>query len=121
MRRRFFSEKRAKWNRGVEKYIERFDFDKVKLPVVVRARRDGDRFVPLGLGAAKKVGKFLSDARVPSDVRRKVLVVEDCEKVIWVWPIRMSEQAKVADRTGKILQIEITDAPSAGQRKELER
>ena len=95
-------------DRGVGKYIERFDFDKVKLPVVVRARRDGDRFVPLGLGAVKKVGKFLSDARVRHDMRRKVLVVEDCEKVIWIWPIRMSEQAKVADRTGKILEIQIT-------------
>jgi tRNA(Ile)-lysidine synthase len=108
-------------DRGVEKYIERFDLDRVKLPVVVRSRRDGDRFDPLGLAATKKVGKFLSDARVPSDVRRKVLVVEDCEKVIWVWPIRMSGQAKVTDRTRKILQIEITDAPSAGQRKEVER
>ena len=108
-------------DRGVGKYIERFDLDKVKLPVVVRARRDGDRFDPLGLAATKKVGKFLSDARVPSDVRRKVLVVEDCEKVIWVWPIRMSGQAKVTDRTRKILQIEITDTPSLDEGKEVER
>lgn len=107
--------------RGVERHIERFDLDKVNSPVVVRPRRDGDRFVPLGLGAAKKVGKFLSDARLPSDVRRKVLVVADCEKVIWVWPIRMSEQAKVTDRTCKILQIEITDTPSPDERKEVER
>lgn len=108
-------------DKGLEKYIEVFDLDKVKLPVVVRSRRDGDRFVPLGMGAVKKVGKFLSDARVPSDVRRKALVVEDCEKVIWVWPIRMSEQAKVTDQTGKILQVEITDALNPGERKELER
>ncbi|HLB73739.1 MAG TPA: tRNA lysidine(34) synthetase TilS, partial [Sedimentisphaerales bacterium] len=100
--------------------VERFDFDKVRLPVVVRARRDGDRFIPLGMGATKKVGKFLSDARVPSDIRRKTLVVEDGEKVIWVWPIRMSEQAKVTDRTRKILQIEITGTSSPGEGKELE-
>jgi len=93
----------------------------VRLPVVVRTRRDGDRFIPLGLEAVKKVGKFLSDARVPGDVRRKVLVIEDCEKVIWVWPIRMSEQAKVTDRTRKVLQIEITNTPRPDEGKETER
>jgi tRNA(Ile)-lysidine synthetase-like protein len=95
---------------GVTKLGERFDLDKVKLPLVVRFRRNGDRFAPLGLGAMKKVGKFLSDARVSQDVRRKILVVADSEKVIWVWPIRMSEQAKVTGRTQKVLQLEITDA-----------
>jgi len=103
-----------------EEYVERFDFDKVRPPVVVRSRRDGDRFVPLGLGAVKKVGKFLSDARVPEDVRRKVLVITDCERVIWVWPIRMSEQAKVTDRTRKVLQIEITNTPRPDEGKETE-
>ena len=94
---------------GVTKLIERFDLDKVRPPVVVRFRRDGDRFAPLGLGAEKKVGKFLSDARVPGDVRRKILVVADAEKVIWVWPIRMSEQAKVTERTQKVLHLHIAD------------
>jgi tRNA(Ile)-lysidine synthase len=94
---------------GVTKFGERFDLDKVRLPAVVRFRRDGDRFAPLGLGAEKKVGKFLSDARVPGDVRRKILVVADAEKVIWVWPIRMSEQVKVTGRTQKVLQLQITD------------
>ncbi len=94
---------------GVTKFGERFDLDKVRPPVVVRFRRDGDRFAPLGLGAEKKVGKFLSDARVSQDVRRKILVVADSEKVIWVWPVRMSEQAKVTGRTQKVLHLQIAD------------
>jgi len=104
-----------------EKYIEQFDLDRVRLPVVVRSRRDGDKFVPLGLGAVKKVGKFLSDARVPSDVRRKVLVIADYEKVIWLWPIRMSEQAKVTERARKVLQIEITNTPGPDEGKQVQR
>ena len=99
---------------GAERFVERFDLDKVELPVVVRTRRDGDRFVPLGLKAEKKVGKFLSDARVPSGVRRKILVVADSEKVIWVWPIRMSDQAKVTNYTGEVLQIRISCTSSLG-------
>jgi tRNA(Ile)-lysidine synthase len=101
---------------GVTKFSERFDLNKLRPPVVVRFRRNGDRFAPLGLGAKKKVGKFLSDARVPGDVRRKILVVADAEKVIWVWPIRMSEQAKVTGRTQKVLQLRIADV--SGRPKE---
>jgi len=103
---------------GVTKFGERFDLDKVRPPVVVRFRRNGDRFAPLGLGAMKKVGKFLSDARVSQDVRRKILVVADSEKVIWVWPIRMSEQAKVTGRTQKVLRLQIADM--SGRLKEPE-
>ncbi len=91
-------------------FVEWFDFDKVKLPILVRFRRAGDRFRPLGLGGEKKVGKFLTAARVPG--RRKVLIISDSEKIIWVWPIRMSEQAKITGGTRKILQLRITGVPT---------
>jgi tRNA(Ile)-lysidine synthase len=93
------------------KFIERFDFDKIKPPLVVRLRKPGDRFIPLGLGEEKKVGKFLTAARVPQEVRQKILIVADSEKIIWVWPIRASEQAKVTGGTRKILQLQITRMP----------
>ena len=83
--------------------------DNVKLPLVVRSREDGDRFVPLGLREEKKVGKFLTAAKVPQQIREKVFIVADAEKIIWVWPIRIGEQAKVASGTRKILQLRITD------------
>jgi tRNA(Ile)-lysidine synthase len=92
-------------------FIERFDFDKIKPPLVVRFRKPGDRFVPLGLGEEKKVGKFLTAARVPQEVRQKLLIVADSKKIIWVWPIRICEQAKVTDGSRKILQMQITDMP----------
>ena len=92
-------------------FIERFDFDKIKPPLVVRFRKAGDRFVPLGLGEEKKVGKFLTAARVPQEVRQKLLIVADSKKIIWVWPIRIGEQAKVTSGTRKILQLQITRMP----------
>jgi tRNA(Ile)-lysidine synthase len=89
--------------------VEWFDFDKVNFPLKVRFREAGDRFWPLGLAGEKKVGKFLTAVRVPQELRRKTLIVTDSEKIIWVWPIRISEQAKVTDETGKILRLQITD------------
>ena len=88
--------------------IEWFDLDKIKPPLIVRGRRTGDRFVPLGQSEEKKIGKFLTAQRVPHGIRRDVLVVADGEKIIWVRPIRISEQARITGDTRKILQLQIT-------------
>ena len=90
-------------------FVEWFDLDKVKLPIVVRFRRDGDSFWPLGLTGEKRIGKFLTAAKVPQEIRKKVFSVADAEKIIWVWPIRISEQAKGTGETRKILQLQMAD------------
>jgi len=88
--------------------IEWFDLDKIKPPLIVRRRRAGDRFVPLGQREEKKIGKFLTSQRVPHGIRRDVLVVADREKIIWVWPVRIGEKAGISGETRKILQLKIT-------------
>jgi tRNA(Ile)-lysidine synthase len=87
--------------------IEWFDLDKIKLPVIIRRRQPGDRFVPLGQTEAKKLGKFLTAQRVRHEIRGKVLVVADQKKIIWIWPARISEQSKITGETRKILQLQI--------------
>ena len=89
---------------------ECFDMDKVKLPLHVRFRRAGDRFIPLGMSEEKKLGKFLTDQRILQRVRSELLVVGDSEKIIWAWPIRISEQAKVCADTRTILRLRISRA-----------
>jgi tRNA(Ile)-lysidine synthase len=93
--------------------IEWFDIDKIKQPLLVRRRRPGDRFVPLGQTEEKKLGKFLTAQRVPHEIRGKVLVVADKEKIIWVWPARISEQSKITSQTREILQLQITKETGA--------
>ena len=88
-------------------FVEWFDLEKVKQPLVVRFRQVGDRFWPLGLGGQKKIGKFLTAAKVPQELRQKLLIVADSEKIIWIWPIRISEQTKIVCETRKILQLRI--------------
>jgi len=90
-------------------FIEWFDLGRVKLPVVIRFRQNGDRFWPLGLAAEKRVGKFLTGEKVPQEIRRRLLIIADSEKIIWVWPIRISEQAKITSETRKILQLQIKE------------
>ena len=89
------------------KSIEWFDYDKIKLPLTVRFRKAGDRFIPLGQKSEKKIGKFLTAQHIPKEIRRKTLILVDTEKIIWLYPIRISEQTKVTPQTRKILQMQI--------------
>jgi tRNA(Ile)-lysidine synthase len=88
-------------------YIEWFDLDGIRLPITVRFRRPGDRFWPLGMAEEKRVGKFLTSAKMPEASRQKILVIADSEKIIWLCPVRISEQAKVTSRTKKALQLKV--------------
>lgn len=99
----------AKLQRDKSPFTEYFDLDQVKLPVVVRTRQPGDRFQPLGMAGEKKVGKFLTTAKVPRDLRERILILADREGIIWVCPVRISEQAKITDRTHHVLQLTIRD------------
>jgi tRNA(Ile)-lysidine synthase len=93
--------------------VEWFDFDKLMLPLKVRLRGKGDKFWPLGLTAEKRVGKFLTGAKLSSTLRRKLLVIADSEKIIWLCPVRIGEQAKIACRTKRVLQLQIAQKESA--------
>ncbi len=87
--------------------VEWFDLDKVQLPLCVRGRQNGDRFVPLGMAGGKKLGKFLTAEHVLQKVRQNVIVVADAEKIIWLCPVRISERTKVTEDTKRVLQISI--------------
>jgi tRNA(Ile)-lysidine synthase len=86
-------------------YIEWFDADTVIGTPTIRLRKRGDLFWPIGLAVPKKIGKFLTDAHIDSEMRKSVCVVEDSEKIIWLIPLRASEETKVTATTKRILQI----------------
>ena len=95
---RFFKTKDA--------FVEWFDADKIAGNIEVCCRKDGDRFWPIGGKGEKKVGRFLMDARLPSEIKSKAVIVKDAKKILWLAPIRMSEHAKVTEQTTKILEIQ---------------
>jgi tRNA(Ile)-lysidine synthase len=89
-------------------WTEYFDAERICWPVRVRLRRAGDKFVPLGMKKAKKVGKFLTSSKTSSRLKEDCLIVEDAEKILWVAPLRISEEAKIDPQTKKTLRISIT-------------
>jgi tRNA(Ile)-lysidine synthase len=88
---------------------ECLDFDLVHPPVVLRTRRCGDRFQPLGMTSEKKLGKFLTAAGVSQEQRDRLLIVCDTERILWVCPVRINHRARITDRTRRVLCLEVTE------------
>lgn len=98
---------RIRESRSNVRWVEQLDADKIRGRILIRARKAGDRFQPLGMKADKKIGKFLTTARIDPDIKSQVFVIEDAEKILWVAPVRISEMAKVDQKTCRVLRIQI--------------
>jgi len=88
-------------------FCEYLDLDRVRLPVTVRPRRAGDKFRPLGLDGETKLGKFLTAAKTPRELRERILVFADQDRIVWVCPIRIGQPVKVTGETRRVLKIEV--------------
>ncbi|MCC6347069.1 MAG: tRNA lysidine(34) synthetase TilS [Nitrospirales bacterium] len=83
------------------------DAAKASFPLLVRARRPGDFFYPLGFGKRKKLQDFFVDKKVHRDQRDTVpLLVKDGE-IVWVAGYRADERYRIAKGTIRVLQCEI--------------
>ena len=91
--------------------IEWFDFERIKPPLIVRLRRTGDRFKPYGLDSSKRIGKFLTSAKIDSEYRKIAFLVCDSEKILWLAPVRRSNEAAVTGQSRSIMQIKINITP----------
>ena len=80
-----------------------FDFSKTGDKLVVRGRRPGDRFQPLGMSQPKKLGEFMIDTKVPSAWRQQVPIVCSPDHILWVVGWRIDDRVKVTGSTEKIL------------------
>lgn len=73
--------------------------------LLVRPRRPGDRFQPLGMSQSKKLGEFMIDAKIPRAWRRRVPVVCSPRHILWVVGWRIDDRVKVNDTAGQVLRI----------------
>ncbi|MBI4837963.1 MAG: tRNA lysidine(34) synthetase TilS, partial [Nitrospirae bacterium] len=82
-----------------------FDFEKLRLPLEVRAREKGDYFYPAGFGKKRKLQDFFVDSKIPRDERDAVPVIISGEDIIWVVGYRTDERFSVKEDTKRFLVI----------------
>lgn len=92
----------------IDPNIAYLDFDKVgNFNLIVRNRRLGDKFKPLGTDGFKKIKEFFIDEKIPRRKRNKIPIVESCGDIIWVAGMRIDDRFKVDDKTKKVLRLRI--------------
>jgi len=84
------------------------DAAKVGPPLLVRTRRRGDRFRPIGMKDSVKLQDFFVNAKVPRGDRDRVPLVLSGEDIIWVVGYRVSEGVKVTPKTKRSIRLEVT-------------
>ncbi|MFU8797031.1 MAG: tRNA lysidine(34) synthetase TilS, partial [Dehalococcoidia bacterium] len=90
-----------------DRLVGEFDLHRVGGPILVRRRKPGDRFRPLGMDTTKKLQDFMVDARIPRVWRDRIPIVCSAEHIIWVVGWRMDDRVRVTDRTVDVLRLEI--------------
>jgi len=83
------------------------DLDKIKQPLILRNRRDGDWFVPLGMEGRQKMKNFFIDRKIPSRQRDEIILVIDGTSVIFIENLHLSDRVKITPETRNVLMLEI--------------
>ena len=91
-----------------DRWTADLDFVRTGGELVVRSRRPGDRFQPLGMEQIKRIQDFMVDAKIPRSWRARVPIVESSEHIIWIAGWRIDERAKVVPATRRVLHLELT-------------
>jgi tRNA(Ile)-lysidine synthase len=100
---KFNARKHFKRPRG-EDGCEFFDADKVGSPITLRHWRAGDLFRPIGLKSAVKLQDLFTNAKIPREQRRGLIVAAAAAgEIFWVEGLRISENFKLTPETKRRL------------------
>jgi tRNA(Ile)-lysidine synthase len=81
------------------------DGERLKFPLLVRNRQEGDKYQPLGAPGKKKLKEIMRAKGIPLSVREKKPVFLCEHDIIWVVGLPVSESYKVKKNTAVIFMI----------------
>jgi len=82
------------------------DWAKLQFPLVIRGRRAGDRYRPLGAPGQKKLKEIMRAKGIPLSQRPQHPVFSSGGNIIWVLGLPVAEKFKVDGRTRSVFMIE---------------
>ncbi len=88
--------------------LELLDAAALRGTLRVRARREGDRFQPLGASQPARLGHYLQRRGVPDAQRGHVPLVTDDEGILWVVGHGIADRARVCDDSTTLLMLDRT-------------
>lgn len=82
------------------------DYDKLKFPLLIRQKKDGDKFKPLGMSNYKKLKDFFIDMKIPINQKQDIDLFVSGDDIVWVSCMRIDDRYKITGKTTKILKIQ---------------
>lgn len=83
------------------------DFERIKQPLRIRNRRNGDWFQPLGMNGRQKLKDFFIDHKIPAGRRDEIILLVDGISVIYIENMHLNDRVKITPQTKKVLEIDI--------------
>ncbi|GAA0181561.1 tRNA lysidine(34) synthetase TilS [Clostridium sediminicola] len=87
------------------KFIKYFDYDKANNDIILRYRKNGDKFSPLGMKGRKKVKDYFMDLKIPQHERDRIPMICFGGNIAWIIGCGISNKYKIDNNTKRILQI----------------
>ena len=84
-----------------------FDCDTIGGKILIRNRKIGDKYSPIGLIGSKTIKKMMIDEKIPAESRKELPVFEAGDDIIWTAGLNICENYKVKISTKRILQITV--------------
>ncbi|MBI4198967.1 MAG: tRNA lysidine(34) synthetase TilS [Chloroflexi bacterium] len=91
--------------RAQDPFCASLDIDAIGATLMVRGRRPGDRFQPLGMEGTKRLKEFMIDAHIPQAWRDRVPLVVGEGGIAWVVGWRIAHWARVTPETQVVLRV----------------
>lgn len=91
----------------LETHTAEFDADKVRHPIVIRTRREGDVIRPLGMDGTKRIKKIFQEKRVPLENRERIPLLCFDEDIAWIAGFCMSDTYRIDVNTRQVLLVSI--------------
>jgi len=88
---------------GKNRYEAFVDWARLRSPFVLRTRRRGDRFRPLGMRGTRKLSDYLIDRKVPRVQRDEIPLLVGRDGIIWVVGHDIADPCKVTRKTSSVL------------------
>jgi tRNA(Ile)-lysidine synthase len=91
------------------------DADALAPPLSARTWEAGDRIRVLGTGGTKKLKELFNEAKIGLEERRRIPIICDAERIVWVPGLALNEAVKVTPASRRVLLFRLLEESREGE------